>query len=624
MFTEKTREFIKSEISTSNGLLYEYYLKPEILDTKITYLERAIQIAKNLDRLSNLEDSIINHLNESVEDKDRMKLEVFKKVAQYIEIFIYLKNPDYYNTIQGLKKPDTDTTTEEFKEIFEIDGEYDFEESEELNEAIRVKKKELKGQLNEQRKLNSLSIPKGLKYIGIITDEEYDKIVHNFKKDDGYTELNTREKMIAKIYYIRNEISHADISLSFSQIWSYVRDILVLYIEIAYSFANEIDNELDKYALENDTTSEEYIENFITQYEDETISKYVTMRGINQKEKEEPTSLINLIKDKDRCRVKIIGNAGMGKTSTLRYLAYQDCKDRKDGTTNRLPIYIELKDISSTNNSIIKLICNAEHLSCSEETAINLLKRGYVNLYLDGINEIDGDPKLKDNVVSEINSIITTYPRIKVIITDRETNKNSITNNADVYLLEGFTNGKIIKYIQTNTIDEDERQRIMDIVLKGPNSNILLEMVRTPFNLFKLLEVIKNNGTIPETVEELDTFFRNAIIRREIEEKTTPGTRNYGNFISEILKINKEVYTRDELLDEISRVIKERNLSNQYSDQVIDILVQLGILQEIEFNEKYRFKTVELRYIAEEKRQEALDKKDQKEEKTNVIDFSEM
>ena len=59
-------------------------------------------------------------------------------------------------------------------------------------------------------------------------------------------------------------------------------------------------------------------------------------------------------------------------------------------------------------------------------------------------------------------------------------------------MLEGFTNGKIIKYIQTNTIDEDERQRIMDIVLKGPNSNILLEMVRTPFNLFKLLEEEQN------------------------------------------------------------------------------------------------------------------------------------
>lgn len=575
MLNEETKKFIEKELSTEKGRVQEYTLNN--VESKIYCFELALNVSENLERLSNLKNSIVDQLNAMAEDSSKLNLETFQKVAQFLEIFIYLQDKDFYNSIQGYK------------------GSEEQEEGKKLTEEERKLKE-------NQKMINSLSIPEALKKLGILDNIDYDLLRKNYTKQQEYSKFSEELKTYANVYYLRNQVSHADRDLSVTQKWQYVKDILMIYLDIAGRFRKELEEELNRIDLSAKTKAKEYMDTIIKKYEERPSFEYITLEGKEQKNREasSKTSLINLISKKSNCRVKLLGNAGMGKTTTMEYLAYQDAKN----FNGRVPVFVELKDINNEQDTIIKIVANKEHLDCSEETVEKLLSNGYINLYLDGINEIQSDNNKKRQIVSQINLLFTTYPKIKVILTDRESNNITVTDNVDIYIIEKLSDTKIEEFIRKNSNTKDLENKVNALVFDTtPDSKNLKELVRVPFRLYKLIEIVNMGMTIPKNIEEFDKYFTDAIIEREVRQKATPEARNISYFLKEIIKLNFDVYERDDLIEIISDAINKRNLSNENSDKIVDLIVQLGIMEEVSFN-NYRFINAEIRRTSKELKEE--------------------
>lgn len=515
MFTNKAKQWILKEV------------KLEELNQKIQYLEMALEISENLNIVSNLQHSIADQINAFVEKDIDIELDTFEKVAQFLEVFIYLKNPQQFNEIS----------------------------------------------LNK----NGENIPTYLRMLGAITEKEQQEIFYHYKQQN-YFKPNSMLSHYARCYQLRNELAHQDVYRNKKEVWECIDSILTVYLTIPFMFCQKLKEESNILNLSQQTNAKDYIQKVIYNYEHNKRKafKYIPLEALNEKcdKDTKKESLITLI-DKEN-KVKVIGLAGIGKSTTLEYLAYRDAKNFH----GIVPILIELKNITDTDNGILKEIKSI--LSCEEEIAIELLNNGYIHLYLDGVNEI----LLKDNekqlIINEIDVMIGRYPKTKIIITDRESNKLTISENIPTYIIQPLTNDQIENFINGNCDNKELAKKVSDILFQDEKS-FLLELVRIPFMLQNLIEIVRIDGEIPTNQEEFAKNFLEAILKREIKEKATPESLNLDSYLIAIALADNDKYDRTTLLKIISNTTNELHLSNVYSDKVLDLILQLHIMEECEF-----------------------------------------
>ncbi len=553
MFTEEAKKFIKLEVTNLEGRADESLAVAEV-DKKIHALELAIEISEHVNRLTGLKEAIVDQINYMAETNTISSMEEFEKTAQYLELFIYLIDKDFYESIEGKKQ--------------------------EENIAI-----------------NSQAIPDYLLKLGLI---ESQKVCGNlkctYKNPDSYNSYDEMLKVYGNLYYIRNEEAHAVRKLSITQSWQYVRELLIVYLEVAGKFQTVLEEEVNRLNLNSKTNAQAYLEKLITDYENKRGFHYVELDGTEEKNRTSGTkSLVQLIKNKDNCKIKLIGNAGMGKTTTMEYLAYQDAINKNN---NRTPIIIELKNVNQEEKTIIGIIANKSHLDCSIENVKKLLENGYLNLYIDGINEIYNE-NLKTDIVTQINYLITTYPKTKVVITDRLTNNNTVSDNVGIYVIEKLTDHQVEEFINTNSND----QKLAEKVLQSINENLeLKEMVRIPFKLYKLIQIIRNGMNVPTNLLEFDEYFTRTIIEREVRQKASTDAKNLSIYLKAIVNAAKPLYTKEDIIDIISQTMKEKNLSDVSSDSILELLLDLNIMREISF-ERYVFTNQEITRSIEEQKE---------------------
>lgn len=555
MFSEEAKKFIELEVANEGGRVDET-LQVDDVARKIQSLELALEISEHIPRLKGLKSSIHDQIEYMAINKKIDSMEEFEKTAQYLELFIYLVNPGKFETIQG--------------------------------------KKTGNGPRN-----NSEAIPDYLYELQMISEEkEVGFIRCTYKNPASYSTYSDMFKVYGNLYYVRNEEAHSVRLLSPTQAWQYVRELLIIYLEVAGKYQYLLESESNRLKLTNETRAEEYLKDLIADYEQEQSKKslkYIALDGRESKTSSKD-SLVDIINKKNDCKIKIIGNAGMGKTTTLKYLAYMDAKKQK----GRTPVILELKDTSEVENTIIGMVGNKKHLDCSEEMVKKLLENGFLNLYVDGINEIY-NVDLKKSIVTQINNIITEYPKTKVVLTDRESNKVTVTDNVLIYVVEQLDDAKMKKFIEDNTNNKEElKTQVLKLV---EENEALKNMVRIPFRLYKLITIVKEGKEIPKTPQEFDVHFRNAIIEREVEEKGSKDADNLILFINAIVSLGQKEYSRIDLINVISLTIKDCSLTNVASDEIITLLLDLHIMEKVSF-QTYRFENQELQKTIEDQKEE--------------------
>lgn len=301
-------------------------------------------------------------------------------------------------------------------------------------------------------------------------------------------------------------------------------------------------------------------------------------------------------------KIKLIGYAGMGKTTTVEDVIYKEALQIKNNNyQGKMPVLIELVQVESNSSEYYIENLIAKKLGTENLSVVNkLLENNMINLYLDGVNEIRiNDIYEKRNYLDKLESFILSdkNKNAKIVITDRDNNANSILNNFPTFIISGVTKEKIGDFVKGNSINSDKvLEKINEAIEKNP---ALIETLRNAFMLKQLISIVECNKKIPEHEDDISGAFIRAIVDREAILK-----RDYNaQYIINILQyvVAQDAKNKNGMIDgnimlsyyELSDMINNycdryKRVNRLDSDAMIDLIVKLGILKVVNSN-KYTF-----------------------------------
>ena len=130
----------------------------------------------------------------------------------------------------------------------------------------------------------------------------------------------------------------------------------------------------------------------------------------------------------------ILGNAGSGKSTCVRRLAYILAqKGLKSSEDSKLPIMLRASEVAEKKKVSIAEICFEETKRLLKSPtpcfSVKDLHAGKVMIFIDGLDEISSDESRK-NVLNSIETFSNLYPNCKVVITSRE-HPSLLTSNGE-------------------------------------------------------------------------------------------------------------------------------------------------------------------------------------------------
>lgn len=161
---------------------------------------------------------------------------------------------------------------------------------------------------------------------------------------------------------------------------------------------------------------------FVKLYLNRPTFKVVKKEGVVTREpKLEEFPATSLLKRKER-HFLILGEAGSGKSTILRRLAYVMAEDAMaSGEQINLPILLRAPDISRSHEKLLD-ICTAQTskltLSNTPAFTVNDLRKGNVTIFIDALDEVPDDDRRK--VIERVLSFRQLYPLCKIVLTSRD------------------------------------------------------------------------------------------------------------------------------------------------------------------------------------------------------------
>ncbi|ADY51127.1 hypothetical protein Pedsa_0547 [Pseudopedobacter saltans DSM 12145] len=251
-------------------------------------------------------------------------------------------------------------------------------------------------------------------------------------------------------------------------------------------------------------------------------SKFVSL---NLKQLSDKSSKINsgFIEDLlplNRNRMRILGQGGSGKTTTLEFLVYRDSiKWKENPTSSKIPVIIALANLSATQTIIDSI---AKKLNIGLEDVEELLETNELNLFLDGLNEIVENRESKKRKLQEIANIIEEYPDLSIILTDRfefDSYQNNMFN-IPTYIIQKLDKSQINEFVEKYCNYSSEQTTL---VLEVINSKSRIhELLMRPLILTRAIEIIKIDNDLPEKEGQIIEKFIDILLRREKDEKKDP------------------------------------------------------------------------------------------------------
>ena len=285
----------------------------------------------------------------------------------------------------------------------------------------------------------------------------------------------------------------------------------------------------------------------------------------------------------------ILGDVGMGKTTTLQYLHFKDAQDSLKDLSSPIPIYYELKNLTIRDNLFQKL---NEIIGIDIDIFEDLLRKGRFNICLDGLNEIE--KTIKKNVFLQIKALINDYPSNKFLITSRPQHYNREFDDEfqnrklPVFILQKMNDSQIEEFLIKNG------NKIKDYVLKEiRENNRLKKIIQTPLMLTMLISVVLKEGKIPGEKGKIIRSFMFSLYERE-QRQTIDFNKDifhlllcYLGFQTRELTGSNAGLDRDEY---ILPLLEQRKIQLGINTNLLDFLTkanELHIL--VNYNTQYSF-----------------------------------
>jgi len=293
--------------------------------------------------------------------------------------------------------------------------------------------------------------------------------------------------------------------------------------------------------------------------------------------------------DANEC-VKFIGEPGIGKTTQMRKLYWDEVKAVQNEGKQVVPIWIDLKDVTKISEKSLEEAIKSLLGKYAEYYEV-LLKSSRISLYLDGYNEIiisDADTRaFKVELSNYVDKLHEMYPNTRICMTDR--NRASVPpcleKNITVCHFEGMNDEDMERYIR-NYAEGEACQKVLEYLLESDDSDWLEHEVMIPEKMNMLIELVAD-GVSPTDKNSFYERYLDAIIERERGKKETR-LKTLGRVLHTLAKElpdAEEEMGEWDILDLWAGILQEDK-----PEALLDLAIDMHILVPGRSGEKYKFK----------------------------------
>lgn len=336
--------------------------------------------------------------------------------------------------------------------------------------------------------------------------------------------------------------------------------LISVYVDMIQKYYKELYVKLDGIFVEKSINLSAYCQKVVNDYRIEHVDLkwkrkqnnfYSDMYDIGTSEDE--LLLTSKLPDKEHL-IKLIGNAGAGKTTALKFLQHRACEKYlsavdKNGIT--VPVYVELR---SAGECLVEGECGEELLKRMIKRALGIenenmdiapiLKSGRISIYLDGYNEVSQNKKigkdvLREKVCSGIKSLSETkeYEKLCIIVSDRADETLPVywfksSNPYALFQCIPLEDNEIVPYFEKKFSGSENEKYLTRVkcALDKVSGDLkwLYGQKVIPFMLEQVIEMVKvfvDNGINKSFPEEhkFDFIYLKSILEREESQKTEEG-----------------------------------------------------------------------------------------------------
>lgn len=309
------------------------------------------------------------------------------------------------------------------------------------------------------------------------------------------------------VYQYRNLKTHnADIKTSIRKIQELITATLYCMLDISFTFRNELERTFLKGRFANIYDHKGYCKSIIEKYKNE---KYVNLHWISySKEDFDANKLVSI----ENNPIKILGEAGSGKSTILRRIAYLMASSAQNDISASVPVYISLSEVTGFYDVFLTQISAA--LSVSKENAQVLLENDKLVLLLDGYNEILNGDDLR-SFSSQLDSFSIRYPSTKIFMSDRAitSDRVPVLKNAYKIYLKPLT----LKDKKNFLVQVCTDKYVVRVIEEDMNANpATYEELDTPLKLQRYIDVVtaKREPSVDWTSDYIEM-----LLEREVNEK---------------------------------------------------------------------------------------------------------
>ncbi len=336
-------------------------------------------------------------------------------------------------------------------------------------------------------------------------------------EDDELNEnyANTFLLYIIKARILRNLDSHQMPIITISQRAEYFKATTIAKVHILNFAKDKLKNCFLNYYFKNQNF-EPYIKKINDTYESKN-KKFVslTLSEWSDNDNSINSDIDTILKTKGYNQIRILGNGGAGKTTTLENLLFKDALNYKKNKS--VPVLIALTNIPK-NITLIEFI--SKKIFVDTEECLELLAKYRIRLYLDGLNEISKNQK--KIIIQEIDDILKKYENLQVVVTDRHDIDNFQNDwfNIPTFIIDPLDENKIKEFITKQC--ENDVDLSSNVLKKLEEKLIIKDLVKKPLILTRAIDIIIDENELPDSEGKIIEKFIDLLLKREKNEKKDP------------------------------------------------------------------------------------------------------
>ncbi|NUM47473.1 MAG: NACHT domain-containing protein [Anaerolineales bacterium] len=211
-------------------------------------------------------------------------------------------------------------------------------------------------------------------------------------------------------------------------------------------------------------------------------------------------------------RLYILGKPGAGKTTFLKYLVHQTVQEK----LGRIPIFVTLKDWADKGGDLLTFIARQFDICQFPDAAPfieYLLETGHAVLLLDGLDEVNLEEGVRDQLMTDLRDFCRKYDKTKAILTCRVAATDYSFTDFTYVEMADFDDGQMTAYARNWFRKSGKADPFLQEFQKPDNEGVR-DLGRSPLLLSLICLAYDTTLHIPQRRVELYEEALDALLKK--------------------------------------------------------------------------------------------------------------